>query len=87
MRCTGSVETDGGLKARQEFHVSDTVRGYAYATTRVVRDTPYVITARRALLIAALDDLEPLALMCGVPLMYDVALCHSMIPSCHTIQL
>ena len=59
---------DGGPKARQEFHVSDTVRGNTYATTRVVRDTPYVITARRALLLAALDDPEPLAPMCRVPL-------------------
>jgi hypothetical protein len=63
-------------------------RGNAYATaSRVVRDTPYAITARRALLIAAPDDPEPLAPMCGVPLMYDVALSHSMIPSCHAIQL
>ena len=53
----------------------------------VVRNTPYVITARCALYIAAPDDPEPLAPMCGVPLMYDVALSHSMIPSCHTIQL
>jgi hypothetical protein len=54
-------------------------RGNAYATApRVVRDTPYAITARRALLIAAPDDPEPLAPMCGVPLMYDVALSHSM---------
>ena len=45
----GTVEMDGRPKARQEFHVSDTVRGNDYATTRVVRDTPYVITARRAL--------------------------------------
>ena len=93
-----TVEMDGGPKARQEFHVSDTVRGNtyattrvvrdnAYATTRVVRDTPYVITARRALLIAALDDPEPLAPMRSVLLMYDMALCHSMIPSCHAIQL
>ena len=78
---------DGGPKARREFHVSDTVRGNAYATTRVVRDTPYAITAQRVLLIAAPDDPEPLAPMCGVPLMYDVALRHSMIPSCHAIQL
>jgi hypothetical protein len=61
--------------------------GYAYTTTEVAHDTPYTITARRALLIAAPDDLEPLAPMCGVPLMYDMALRHSMIPSCHTIQL
>jgi hypothetical protein len=43
------VEMDGGLKARWEFHMSDIVRGNAYVTTRVVRDTPYVITAQRAL--------------------------------------
>jgi hypothetical protein len=67
--------------------MSDTVRGNAYATTRVVCDTPYAITAWRALLIAAPDDPEPLTPMCGVPLMYDVALRHSMIPSCHAIQL
>ena len=70
------VETDGGPKARREFHVSDTVR-----------DNAYVITARHALIIAAPDDPEPLAPICSVPLMYDVALCHSMIPSCHAIQL
>jgi hypothetical protein len=28
--------------------------------------------------MAAPDDLEPLAPMCGVPLMYDVALSHNM---------
>ena len=89
---------DGGPKAQREFHVSDTVRGNAYvttrvvcgntyATTRVVCDVPYAIMARCALLIAAPDDPEPLAPMCGVPLMYDVALSHIMIPSCHTIQL
>jgi hypothetical protein len=79
------VEMDGGPKARWEFHKSDTVHGNAYVTTRVVRDTPYVIMARHALLIAAPDDPEPLAPMCSVPLMYDVVLCHSMIPSCHAI--
>ena len=43
------VETDGRPKAQREFHMSDTVRGNAYATTRVVCDTLYAITARRAL--------------------------------------
>ena len=28
------VETDGGQKARREFHMSDTVCGNAYATTK-----------------------------------------------------
>ena len=70
------VETEGGPTARREFHMSDTVRDNAYA-----------ITAQCALLIAAPDDLELLAPMCGVPLMYDVALRHSMIQSCHAIQL
>jgi hypothetical protein len=69
---------DGGPKARREFHMSDTMCGYAYVTTEVVRDTPYAITAQHVLLIAAPDDPEPLAPMCGVPLMYDVALSHSM---------
>jgi hypothetical protein len=66
------------------------VRSHVVMLTRprlVVRDMPYVITAQRALLIAAPDDPEPLAPMCGVLLMYDVALSHSMIPSCHAIQL
>jgi hypothetical protein len=66
------------------------VRSHAVTLTRprlVVRDTPYAITAQCVLLIAAPDDPEPLAPMCGVPLMYDVALRHSMIPSCHAIQL
>jgi hypothetical protein len=43
------VEMDGRPKARREFHVSDTIRGYTYATTRVVHDTLYVITAWRVL--------------------------------------
>jgi hypothetical protein len=78
---------DGGPKARRSFTCQIT-RGNAYATApRVVRDTPYAITARHALLIAAPDDPEPLAPICGVPLMYDVALRHSMISSCHAIQL
>jgi hypothetical protein len=44
-----AVEMDSGPKARQEFHMSDTVRGNAYATTRVVRDMPYAIMAQHAL--------------------------------------
>ena len=45
----GGVETDSGPKAQREFHVSDTIRGNTYTTTRVVRDVPYAIMARRAL--------------------------------------
>ena len=67
---------DGRLKAQWEIHVSDMMCGYTYVTMEVVCDTPYAITARCVLLIAAPDDLEPLAPMCGVLLMYDVALCH-----------